>query len=370
MNKEVFLETIKRRYHPLDLKEPRILSYSVFNLNERRASKYISDDNRVFICGDAAHVHSPAGGQGMNTGLQDAENLAWKVSMVYNGYAKADILKSYETERIPIADDILKFSGNLTSLTRKPWKFNAFVYLMQIFHYLPKILIRPLLERSAQLRIKYATSEHGGIFIDTAAWTKASSSWFPFRLSSDELCMPGTRAINCQVIDASNNTITRIGQFFSANRKSYMTVVFVDCRILKVDKTMLTSSNTTQLPISFVDQLKNLSESLNAYRSPVPLAFVFHGITIKPKTEDLPETVQVIATQLQMQFNAPVYVDIKQEKRFSNATMADIYKCKSLNKHAVYLIRPDTYVSARMLLSEAANTMCVYLDTIGLIKSK
>ena len=54
---------------------------------------------RVFLAGDAAHIHSPAGGQGMNTGMQDAFNLAWKLSAVINGDAGETLLNSYEGER-------------------------------------------------------------------------------------------------------------------------------------------------------------------------------------------------------------------------------------------------------------------------------
>jgi len=57
--------------------------------------------------GDAAHVHSPVGAQGMNTGLQDAYNLAWKLALVVKGQAKAALLDSYEQERIPVATALL-----------------------------------------------------------------------------------------------------------------------------------------------------------------------------------------------------------------------------------------------------------------------
>ena len=58
---------------------------------------------RAFLLGDAAHVHSPVGGQGMNTGIGDAINLAWKLAAVLRGNADAAILDSYETERIAFA---------------------------------------------------------------------------------------------------------------------------------------------------------------------------------------------------------------------------------------------------------------------------
>jgi 2-polyprenyl-6-methoxyphenol hydroxylase-like FAD-dependent oxidoreductase len=69
---------------------------------------------RVFLAGDAAHIHSPAGGQGMNTGMQDAFNLAWKLAAVIDGQAGDTLLDSYEAERLPIADDVIAFTDRLT----------------------------------------------------------------------------------------------------------------------------------------------------------------------------------------------------------------------------------------------------------------
>ena len=70
--------------------------------------------SRVFLAGDAAHIHSPAGGQGMNTGMQDAFNLAWKLAAVVNGQAGDTLLDSYEAERIPVADSVITFTDRLT----------------------------------------------------------------------------------------------------------------------------------------------------------------------------------------------------------------------------------------------------------------
>ena len=63
---------------------------------------------RVLLAGDAAHVHSPAGGQGMNTGMQDAVNLAWKLAAVLRGQAAPSLLDSYTAERAPVAERIVK----------------------------------------------------------------------------------------------------------------------------------------------------------------------------------------------------------------------------------------------------------------------
>ncbi|MEO3405568.1 FAD-dependent monooxygenase [Mucilaginibacter sp. CAU 1740] len=79
---------------------------SVYRVNVRRAETYRVGN--AFIAGDAAHVHSIAGGMGMNTGIQDAYNLGWKLAAVIKGYADDQLLNTYEEERIPIADWLLE----------------------------------------------------------------------------------------------------------------------------------------------------------------------------------------------------------------------------------------------------------------------
>lgn len=69
---------------------------------------------RVFLAGDAAHIHSPAGGQGMNTGMQDAVNLAWKLALVVRGCAEESVLDSYQAERHPVALEVLRFTDRFT----------------------------------------------------------------------------------------------------------------------------------------------------------------------------------------------------------------------------------------------------------------
>lgn len=73
---------------------------------------------RVFLAGDAAHVHSPAGGQGMNTGLQDAANLSWKLAAVLRGESRAPeaLLDSYHAERHPVGTKVLHSSGAMIRL--------------------------------------------------------------------------------------------------------------------------------------------------------------------------------------------------------------------------------------------------------------
>ena len=86
------------------LSDPRWLSR--FRLHRRLAPQMRV--GQVFLAGDAAHIHSPAGGQGMNTGIQDAVNLAWKLALVTQGASPDALLASYQVERHPVAADVLR----------------------------------------------------------------------------------------------------------------------------------------------------------------------------------------------------------------------------------------------------------------------
>ena len=80
--------------------------FSTYRIHHRAASRF--REGRCFLLGDAAHIHSPVGAQGMNTGLQDAYNLGWKLALVAQGRADASLVDSYEKERIPVAKRLLE----------------------------------------------------------------------------------------------------------------------------------------------------------------------------------------------------------------------------------------------------------------------
>jgi hypothetical protein len=88
--------------------------FSTYRIHHRRATRF--RDRRCFLLGDAAHIHSPVGAQGMNTGLQDAYNLGWKLALVVSGKAGADLLDSYEAERIPVARRLLNTTDRAFSV--------------------------------------------------------------------------------------------------------------------------------------------------------------------------------------------------------------------------------------------------------------
>jgi hypothetical protein len=89
----------------------RVNWFSQYRVHHRVADHF--REGRVFLAGDAGHVHSPAGGQGMNTGIGDAVNLAWKLAAVLGGRAAPILLDSYEAERIPFARSLVRTTDRI-----------------------------------------------------------------------------------------------------------------------------------------------------------------------------------------------------------------------------------------------------------------
>lgn len=147
----------------------------------------------VFLVGDAAHVHSPAGAQGMNTGIQDAYNLAWKLALVQHGISDESLLDSYEAERHPVGVQLLKTTDRLFSafVGHNPLSKIARGWLG------PTVASQVLARRSfgrwfvgqlAQLRLHYPNSPLNAK--DGTGWSKAPA--------------PGDRAREADVLNAGS----------------------------------------------------------------------------------------------------------------------------------------------------------------------
>ena len=103
------------------LKVNAIKWFSAYKVHHRVANHY--QRGRFFLCGDACHLHSPVGGQGMNTGIGDASNLAWKLAYVHSGRAAPQLLDTYEPERSSFAHSLVKTTdAGFTALTDEGWK--------------------------------------------------------------------------------------------------------------------------------------------------------------------------------------------------------------------------------------------------------
>src|SRR6185312_1631975 len=95
----------------LGVRVQKVNWFSTYRVHHRVAAHF--QVGRCFLSGDAGHVHSPAGGQGMNTGIGDAINLAWKLAAVLGGRADPVLLDSYEAERIPFARSLVRTTDRI-----------------------------------------------------------------------------------------------------------------------------------------------------------------------------------------------------------------------------------------------------------------
>lgn len=196
---------------PLEISEP--LWISRFFVQCRSASHY--QDGRIFLIGDAAHIHSPAGGQGMNTGLQDALNLGFKLAMVLQGCAPEQLLLSYEQERRPVGEFLIEHTDKL---------FKYMVggsLLVRLF----RIFVLPRLIRSKEVRSKlFRMLSQTAIRYEQGAICRAESHMLLPNISI------GVRLPNAALID-SHLKKTDLHKLASAN--FFTCFIFVPSNIAK-----------------------------------------------------------------------------------------------------------------------------------------
>ncbi len=159
--------------------------FSVFRSHSRIAPVF--KHHHCFLVGDAAHISTPVGAQGMNTGLQDAFNLAWKLAFYLKGMARAKILETYQEERMPVAQRMVSVTDQVYSLitTRKKYMELLRLYAMPVF--LSFILF--LVNRFKGLR-KFLFLHISGVGV---SYRKSSiSAYFPVSFL-DRAPLPGDR---------------------------------------------------------------------------------------------------------------------------------------------------------------------------------
>lgn len=125
---EVLYEEIEARIKQeaeLELDVHDVEWFSTYKVHARHVSSF--REGRCFLAGDAAHIHSPAGAQGMNTGIQDAYNLAWKLSLVLRGEAGERLLDTYNEERLENARNLLRSTDRMFQLAASPEWFLSFL---------------------------------------------------------------------------------------------------------------------------------------------------------------------------------------------------------------------------------------------------
>jgi 2-polyprenyl-6-methoxyphenol hydroxylase-like FAD-dependent oxidoreductase len=135
--------------------------FSTYRVHHRVAGSFRKGN--VFLLGDAGHIHSPVGGQGMNTGIGDAVNLAWKISEVIKGHATGKLLDTYETERIAFARKLVSSTDKAFTFVTLQSKLANFVRLSVVPRILPLVFRfawarRLMFKTMSQINIKYPQS--------------------------------------------------------------------------------------------------------------------------------------------------------------------------------------------------------------------
>jgi phenol 2-monooxygenase len=112
---DIILKAAQKIMSPYKLSYDYCDWWTAYQIGQRVGNKFSCDD-RIFLAGDAVHTHSPKAGQGMNVSMQDTYNLGWKIGLVVNGIAKRSVLKTYQSERRRIAQDLIAFDHRFSRL--------------------------------------------------------------------------------------------------------------------------------------------------------------------------------------------------------------------------------------------------------------
>ena len=179
---------------------------SAFRIHARKIEHY--RQGHVFLAGDAAHIHSPAGGQGMNTGIQDVYNLAWKLALVHTHHAPLTLLDSYEAERHPVAESVLQTTdlmirvGTLHQPLLQQVRNHVVPLLSQI-----EVVQQRFVEQISELTIHYRNSP-----------IVSGHSSFPSQVLSHNGLKPGDRAPEVQPLFREDGTSTRLFELLRSTK--------------------------------------------------------------------------------------------------------------------------------------------------------
>lgn len=266
---------------------------SEFHCHHRKVEHYRLPKGRIFLGGDAAHIHSPETGLGMNTGIQDSFNLAWKLAAVIKGQAPESLLDSYDEERSYIGDEVVKFS-DITH--RMMAQFSPFVKKMRspILRLFTKYYQRhPAdMELGFQLRIQYRASQ----FIENKGK--------PERFHSGPVVKAGVRLPGGQVLptDAKPEREAAISLYDYFDPCKYQLLVLTGPEISE----------------AFLQEIRKLLEVIAPVSEQIALAIVSDELT-DARLEGLDATL------------------------FADPTLEYHYACGALHG-AVYVVRPDGYI--------------------------
>ena len=281
---------------------------SAFRIHARKVEHY--RQGHVFLVGDAAHIHSPAGGQGMNTGLQDACNLAWKLALVHTQHAPLTLLDSYEAERHPVAASVLQTSDLMIRMAtlHQPLLQQVRDRVVPVLSQIEPVQHR-FVEQISELNIHYRNSpivsEHSG---------------FSLPMLSHKGPKAGDRAPEVQPLFREDGTATRLFEVLRTTKHNLFLL-----------------AGEASLPAS-LQRLNRLANLVNEhYDGLVQVYFVVAG-------EQVPTD---------MLAGVPVLLDKEKAMHLRYSAEAE----------SIYLVRPDGYIGYHGQPSDADH-FWNYLRTI------
>jgi 2-polyprenyl-6-methoxyphenol hydroxylase-like FAD-dependent oxidoreductase len=321
---EEFQDIVDKR-GPSGLQISNPIWLATFAIQRRSVNHYRKE--RIFLAGDASHIHSPAGGQGMNTGIQDAYNLAWKLALVIEGASPVSLLDSYDSERHTIAKGVLKMTDFLTKVntSRNPVARNIRAHLAPIL-VAQEVIQQRMRKTVSELAINYRksliVSEHKVDLVHALVPDHSSeeqpdiSDWFSF----DHGPGPGDRAPDASLFDGKTESPLRLFEALSDTKHHLL---------------LLSGARNTSSGLKNLEELSKFV--IDKYSRWITVHLIVAEQTYYP---DFPA-------------NAPQLCD-------PDLSMHHKY---GANSECLYLIRPDGYIGFRSLPVDLAS-LKKYLEQI------
>ncbi|KAI8872909.1 hypothetical protein GQ42DRAFT_160908 [Ramicandelaber brevisporus] len=345
---EEFVETVKMLAgDKLTIEISNITWITTFKVNERLASRYIDCDGpsqgRVLIAGDAAHSHSPAGGQGMNTGILDSFDLAWKLAIALKD-PTADrklVLQAYEDERRPIAASVVRLAGGLMCVVQSSRWLGRFMRRF-ILPYLPNFVLQRINLRNSQIALQYENS----------ALIQTASNGGSYNISGMNSFMQiGCRLPNGDVVSAADNgEIARFHKVMASDVMFHLVVILPE------------SADEDQAAIaSVLADLDGLVQKLND-----KIADFGDVIARKPHKGSYPRPIRSVAavTTLASSTSSSSLAKFKDSESNDFATAISAtppsWPVKTLADTPVVVIRPDGIVG--MVIKLTSPSLIADLD--------
>jgi 2-polyprenyl-6-methoxyphenol hydroxylase-like FAD-dependent oxidoreductase len=308
-NLKLFEDIAKKRSH-LQLTLTNSLWTSSFRFRQRMVSQ--CRKGRIFVAGDALSSHSPVRGQGMNTGLQDAYNLAWKLALAICDRASIELLNSYQAERLPISKALLTGTDLVTRgvLLRNPLigqMRRAVASLVAEFNPIQKRIIETLSELNLNYRNSPIVQEDPALLLSLHTKRPSLKNWFAF----ENAPKAGDRApdVYIQTVDGTR----RLFDLFS-NRLKHTLLLFAGKAIK---------------PISY----HNLNQKAQEFAKAFPDEFIAYIVL---PTDRVPEAIALNSLP------RSVLLD----------PQAQCHQLYGARGECMYLIRPDGYIGCRSQSTE------------------